>query len=220
MSAGHLCFAFAFRGSLHIGCIVIGLCYGVHWSVMPATVSELFGLQHFGVLFNVVATSMPLGSFLFSSLIAGSLYDYEAEKSRHGPTLRHLLSFFGGSRLAHYGDLQPLELYRGALLLPHVPLHVRREHPGRACHDDTGREDKESVYDALRQPKRLLSQSYHQVMVHRIDRTPVSFSRRIYSLTSLCCTMVSPVKLMCCCKDNKETCSCNTIIIAIQSSIC
>lgn len=109
MSAGHICFAFAFRGSLHIGCIVIGLCYGVHWSVMPATVSELFGLQHFGVLFNVVATSMPLGSFLFSSLIAGSLYDYEAQKQPHGPSLRHLLDFLTGSGLASHGDLQPLD---------------------------------------------------------------------------------------------------------------
>ncbi|CAI5933980.1 unnamed protein product [Closterium sp. NIES-65] len=80
MSAGHAIYAIAFPYSLHIGSLIVGLCYGVHWSVMPATVSELFGLKNFGLIFNAVAAATPIGSYLFSSLIAGYLYDYEAHK--------------------------------------------------------------------------------------------------------------------------------------------
>ncbi|GJP30041.1 hypothetical protein CLOM_g22059 [Closterium sp. NIES-68] len=82
MSAGHAIYAIAFPYSLHIGSLIVGLCYGVHWAVMPATVSELFGLKNFGLIFNAVAAATPVGSYLFSSVIAGYLYDYEAHKGQ------------------------------------------------------------------------------------------------------------------------------------------
>ncbi|CAI5474651.1 unnamed protein product [Closterium sp. Yama58-4] len=101
MSAGHAIYAIAFPYSLHIGSLIVGLCYGVHWSVMPATVSELFGLKNFGLIFNAVAAATPVGSYLFSSLIAGYLYDYEAHKGKGmgSPWQQSLVQAFSSWRL-------------------------------------------------------------------------------------------------------------------------
>ncbi|CAI5473638.1 unnamed protein product [Closterium sp. Yama58-4] len=80
MAVGHIFFALAFPSSLHLGSVIVGLCYGVHWSIMPATASEIFGLKHFGMLYNTLTAACPMGSFVFSGMIAGYLYDREAEK--------------------------------------------------------------------------------------------------------------------------------------------
>ncbi|CAI5992964.1 unnamed protein product [Closterium sp. NIES-64] len=72
MAVGHIFFALAFPSSLHLGSVIVGLCYGVHWSIMPATASEIFGLKHFGMLYNTLTAACPMGSFVFSGMIAGS----------------------------------------------------------------------------------------------------------------------------------------------------
>ncbi|CAI5981199.1 unnamed protein product [Closterium sp. NIES-65] len=71
MAVGHIFFALAFPSSLHLGSVIVGLCYGVHWSIMPATASEIFGLKHFGMLYNTLTAACPMGSFVFSGMIAG-----------------------------------------------------------------------------------------------------------------------------------------------------
>ncbi|KAG0591061.1 hypothetical protein M758_1G142400 [Ceratodon purpureus] len=76
----HLMFASALPGTLYVGSVLLGLCYGVHFSIMVPTASELFGLKHFGMIYNFLTIASPLGSFLFSGLIAGYLYDREAAK--------------------------------------------------------------------------------------------------------------------------------------------
>jgi len=81
----HLMFASALPGSLYVGSVLLGLCYGVHFSIMVPTASELFGLKHFGMIYNFLTIANPLGSFLFSGLIAGYLYDREAAKDS-GPS--------------------------------------------------------------------------------------------------------------------------------------
>ena len=53
-------------------------------SLLPAIASELFGLKNFGIFYNVFTTSVPIGSYLFSGLLAGYMYDYEAAKGDHG----------------------------------------------------------------------------------------------------------------------------------------
>ncbi|CAK9256942.1 unnamed protein product [Sphagnum jensenii] len=78
---GYILFAVAAPGSLYIGSIVVGICYGVHISITVPTASELFGLKHFGIVYNFLILNLPLGSFLFSGLLAGWLYDREAAKS-------------------------------------------------------------------------------------------------------------------------------------------
>lgn len=87
MAVGHIIFAMGWSGSLYLGTLLVGLGYGAHWAIIPATASEIFGLKNFGVLYNFFIMANPAGSFIFSGLIAGTLYDWEAEKqhSRHKP---------------------------------------------------------------------------------------------------------------------------------------
>jgi hypothetical protein len=82
MALGHVLLAIDCPGSLYIGSLLVGLGYGSHWSVIPATASELFGLKSFGILYNVLCVANPVGSLVFSGLIAGTLYDREAQKQR------------------------------------------------------------------------------------------------------------------------------------------
>lgn len=84
MSMGYIIMAVAVPGSLYIGSIVVGLCYGIRLAVTVPTLSELFGLKYFGLIYNVVILNLPLGSFLFSGLLAGYLYDAEATTTADG----------------------------------------------------------------------------------------------------------------------------------------
>ncbi|KAH9547849.1 hypothetical protein CY35_11G057800 [Sphagnum magellanicum] len=81
MLVGYILFATATPGSLYVGSIVVGICYGVQISITVPTASELFGLQHFGIMYNFIILNLPLGSFLFSGLLAGWLYDQEASRT-------------------------------------------------------------------------------------------------------------------------------------------
>lgn len=78
MVAGYVYMALAFSGSLYIGSIVVGICYGVGLAVTVPVASELLGLRYFGLMYNVLILNLPLGSFLFSGLLAGYVYDSEA----------------------------------------------------------------------------------------------------------------------------------------------
>lgn len=71
-------------GSLYIGCVVIGICYGVRIVVTVPNACELFGLKHYGLIYNILIFNLPLCSFLFSSLLAGLLYDAQAIKTDSG----------------------------------------------------------------------------------------------------------------------------------------
>ncbi|PNT76396.1 hypothetical protein BRADI_1g47750v3 [Brachypodium distachyon] len=75
----YLIFALGLHATLYISVAVLGVCYGVHFSVMVSTSSELFGLKQFGKIYNFIMLANPLGALLFSSL-AGYIYDLEAAK--------------------------------------------------------------------------------------------------------------------------------------------
>eukprot|EP00249_Psilotum_nudum_P019098 c27099_g1_i1 orf=469-2301(-) len=94
MAFGHLMIGAAFPCALYLGSILVGLSYGSQWSLMPAMTSELFGLQHFGTLFNTITIASPLGSYILSVKVAGTLYDFEAKKGASKPTILHLSSLF------------------------------------------------------------------------------------------------------------------------------
>ncbi|KAG7989385.1 hypothetical protein I3843_03G235200 [Carya illinoinensis] len=83
MIVTYLLFASAMNGTLYIATALIGICFGVQFSVMIPTVSELFGLKNFGLFSNFMALGNPIGAFLFSGLLAGYIYDHEAAK-QHG----------------------------------------------------------------------------------------------------------------------------------------
>ncbi|GLT74986.1 hypothetical protein SLA2020_467450 [Shorea laevis] len=73
-------FALAFSGSLYISTCILGVCYGFQYALMVPTASELFGLKHFGIIYNFMALGNPIGALLFSGLLAGYVYDAEAAK--------------------------------------------------------------------------------------------------------------------------------------------
>lgn len=84
MAVGYILMAMALPGSLYIGSIVVGICYGVRLAVTVPTASELFGLKYYGLVYNVLILNLPLGSFLFSGLLAGLLYDSQATRTAGG----------------------------------------------------------------------------------------------------------------------------------------
>lgn len=85
LCAGHLLFASALPGSLYVGSLIVGTCYGAQWTLMPAIASELFGLARFGAILNWQQVAIPTGSYILSVLVAGYLYDREAEKEHRPP---------------------------------------------------------------------------------------------------------------------------------------
>ncbi|OVA19634.1 Nodulin-like [Macleaya cordata] len=84
MAVGYIVLAIALPGSLYIGSIVVGICYGVRLAVTVPTASELFGLKYYGLIYNILILNLPLGSFLFSGLLAGLLYDSQATTTADG----------------------------------------------------------------------------------------------------------------------------------------
>ncbi|KAI3447949.1 hypothetical protein Pfo_004614 [Paulownia fortunei] len=84
MAVGYILMAMAMPGSLYVGSIVVGICYGVRLAVTVPTASELFGLKYYGLIYNILILNLPLGSFLFSGLLAGFLYDAQATRTAGG----------------------------------------------------------------------------------------------------------------------------------------
>jgi MFS family permease len=101
MAVGHFLFAMAWPGTMYIGTFLVGLGYGAHWAIVPAAVSELFGVKHFGAMYNFLTVANPTGSLIFSGLIASNLYDYEAEKQAQ----RYQITALTSPRLHNMGFL-------------------------------------------------------------------------------------------------------------------
>ncbi|XP_074286104.1 protein NUCLEAR FUSION DEFECTIVE 4-like [Silene latifolia] len=80
MLVSFLLYASNLNGTHYIATGLIGICYGVQFTTMIPVASELFGLKSFGVIFNFMMLGNPVGAFLFSSLLAGSVYDAEAAR--------------------------------------------------------------------------------------------------------------------------------------------
>lgn len=76
----YLLFASARSGTLYVATSLLGICYGVQFSILVPTASELFGLKHFALIYNFMLLGNPLGALLFSSGLAGYVYDNEAAK--------------------------------------------------------------------------------------------------------------------------------------------
>ncbi|GMI73115.1 hypothetical protein like AT1G80530 [Hibiscus trionum] len=80
MVLGFVLSALALSGTLYVSTALIGVCYGFLYSLMVPTASELFGLKHFGIIYNFILMGNPVGALLFSGLLAGYVYDVEAAK--------------------------------------------------------------------------------------------------------------------------------------------
>ncbi|KAK1422325.1 hypothetical protein QVD17_25361 [Tagetes erecta] len=66
-------------GNLYIGLVIVGVCYGSQWSLMPTITSEIFGVKHMGTIFNTIGAANPIGSYIFSLQVIGRIYDKETQ---------------------------------------------------------------------------------------------------------------------------------------------
>jgi MFS family permease len=80
MIISFLLFASSLNGTIYVATALLGICYGVQYSTMVPTASEIFGLRHFGIIYNAMALGNPIGAILFSAMLAGYVYDAEAAK--------------------------------------------------------------------------------------------------------------------------------------------
>lgn len=80
MIVSFLLFASSLSGTIYVATALLGVCYGVQYSTMVPTASEIFGLRHFGIIYNAMALGNPIGAILFSAILAGYVYDAEAAK--------------------------------------------------------------------------------------------------------------------------------------------
>ncbi|CAM0903934.1 unnamed protein product [Alopecurus aequalis] len=79
-----LLFATGLHSLIYVSTTLLGICYGVQFAVMIPTVSELFGLKDFGLMYNFMLMVNPIGAFFFSALLAGYIYDKEAARQNPG----------------------------------------------------------------------------------------------------------------------------------------
>ena len=63
-------------GALYAGSILVGICYGSQWSLMPTITSEIFGVGNMGSIFNTITIASPVGSYIFSVRVVGYIYDF------------------------------------------------------------------------------------------------------------------------------------------------
>ncbi|KAK4427220.1 hypothetical protein Salat_1490900 [Sesamum alatum] len=96
MTAGHVIIGSGFPGNLYVGSVLVGVCYGSQWSLMPTVTSEIFGVQHMGTIFNTIAIASPVGSYILSVRVIGYIYDKEGSGVGNSCTGTHcfMLSFF------------------------------------------------------------------------------------------------------------------------------
>jgi MFS family permease len=114
----YLLFALGLHATLYVSVALLGVCFGIQFSVMISTASELFGLKQFGKIYNFISMGNPIGAVLFNSL-AGYVYDLEVEKQHstmadldiacHGPNCFRL-TFFVMSGMACLGTLLSIVL--------------------------------------------------------------------------------------------------------------
>lgn len=113
MVIAFLLYASALSGTLYAATALLGICFGVQFAIMIPTASELFGLKHFGVIFNFILIGNPVGAFLFSGLLAGYIYDAESTKQGVSTCIGascYRLTFFVLAGLCGLGSLLGLIL--------------------------------------------------------------------------------------------------------------
>ncbi|CAI0399155.1 unnamed protein product [Linum tenue] len=113
MSMGHGVIASGFRGALYAGSVLLGVCYGSQWSLMPSIASEIFGVEHMGTIFNTITIACPVGTYIFSVRVIGFIYDKEASGKGNLCTGTHcfMMSFVIMSCATFLGSLAALGLF-------------------------------------------------------------------------------------------------------------
>ncbi|PRQ16079.1 putative major facilitator superfamily [Rosa chinensis] len=113
MSIGHVVIASGMPGALYTGSVLVGVCYGSQWSLMPTITSEIFGVLHMGTIFNAITIASPVGSYIFSVRVIGYIYDKEASEPENTcfGTQCFMLSFLIMAAATLFGALAALALF-------------------------------------------------------------------------------------------------------------
>ncbi|XVF09172.1 hypothetical protein REPUB_Repub07fG0068700 [Reevesia pubescens] len=113
MSVGHAVISSGLPGALYAGSILVGVCYGSQWSLMPTIASEIFGVRHMGTIFNAITIASPVGSYIFSVRVVGYIYDMEAsgEGNSCNGSYCFMLSFLIMASATLLGSLAALGLF-------------------------------------------------------------------------------------------------------------
>ncbi|KAL4316281.1 hypothetical protein AHAS_Ahas15G0269400 [Arachis hypogaea] len=112
MSIGHLIIASGMQGALYVGSVLVGICYGSQWSIMPTIASEIFGVGNMGSIFNTITIASPVGSYIFSMRVVGYIYDKEASEGNTCiGTHCFMLSFLIMASATVLGSLAALGLF-------------------------------------------------------------------------------------------------------------
>ncbi|MED6122702.1 hypothetical protein PIB30_042330 [Stylosanthes scabra] len=112
MSIGHLVISSGMQGALYVGSVLVGICYGSQWSLMPTITSEIFGVGNLGSIFNTITIASPVGSYIFSVRVVGYIYDKEAsEGNKCIGTHCFMLSFLIMASATVLGSLAALGLF-------------------------------------------------------------------------------------------------------------
>lgn len=74
--------AFASVTVLYPLSLLAGIAFGAHWTLMPALVSEIFGLDSFASIYTMMQLSPAIGGYAFGAGLVWSLY--RAALHRHG----------------------------------------------------------------------------------------------------------------------------------------
>jgi len=114
MAAGHFLMAFGFPGILYVGSILVGICYGSQWSLMPTIAADLYGVRHMGTIINTIGIATPLGSYIFSVRVIGYFYEKEAsgeDDSCFGSTHCFMPSFLIMASVVFLGFLAAIALF-------------------------------------------------------------------------------------------------------------
>ncbi|XP_062109903.1 uncharacterized protein LOC133821776 [Humulus lupulus] len=111
MAAGQIVIASGVRENLYVGSILVGICYGAQWSLMPTICKEIFGIRHMGTIFNTIAIASPVGSYIYSVRIIGYIYDKEASENICTGTHCFMTSFFIMAAVNCVGCLVGLTLF-------------------------------------------------------------------------------------------------------------
>ncbi|KAH6837427.1 Nodulin-like / Major Facilitator Superfamily protein [Perilla frutescens var. hirtella] len=126
MSIGCAMIAVGFPGALYAGSVLVGVCYGSQWSLMPTIASELFGKEHLGTIFNTITSAGPIGSYILSVWVVGYIYDKEVADDENTCIGTHCfkLSFLIMAAVAFSGFLVALGLFFWTRnFYKHVVLH-------------------------------------------------------------------------------------------------
>ncbi|XP_030521419.1 protein NUCLEAR FUSION DEFECTIVE 4-like [Rhodamnia argentea] len=113
LSVGHAVIGSGLPGALYVGSVLVGVCYGSQWSLMPTIASEIFGVNHMGTIFNTITMANPVGSYILSIRVIGYIYDKEASGKGHKceGTKCFMLSFFIMAGATLLGSLAALLLF-------------------------------------------------------------------------------------------------------------